>query len=315
MKATGNIAATALLTVAITLCGCTGADYNKAKELYDSGKYEQAASVFEKLGDYEDSEEMLTKSKYRQARELFDEQSYEQAAQIFSELGAYEKSASMVSRCQVGITERDHADVLEAIRGTWYANGGSNTKLIACSFSGTAANFREIDNGASDGSTLAPNAKATTTQYDIIIDNDSISLVKDGASSRTIPYSIKNGVATLDMGNYISQADASADLIGSWTGTVTSDAILYKTNDTVSYNLSSDTMTFSKTVPAVNNPGNYYDYGPVETSWSLENGLIKLDVRNRNSINTTEISMCKARFNVINGKATLLCGETPLTKQ
>ena len=37
------------------LSGCKSSDYKKAQELYSSGNYEEAQTVFFKLGDYEDS--------------------------------------------------------------------------------------------------------------------------------------------------------------------------------------------------------------------------------------------------------------------
>lgn len=43
------------------LSGCKSSDYKKAQELYSSGNYEEAQTVFFKLGDYEDSTQMVEK--------------------------------------------------------------------------------------------------------------------------------------------------------------------------------------------------------------------------------------------------------------
>ena len=43
------------------LSGCKSSDYKKAQELYSSGNYEEAQTVFFKLGDYEDSAQMVEK--------------------------------------------------------------------------------------------------------------------------------------------------------------------------------------------------------------------------------------------------------------
>ena len=44
-----------LLLAAFSLSGCRSSDYKAAQELYNSGKYEEAKTAFEALGDYKDS--------------------------------------------------------------------------------------------------------------------------------------------------------------------------------------------------------------------------------------------------------------------
>ena len=54
----------AIITAALMcslLSGCKSSDYKKAQELYSSGNYEEAQTVFFKLGDYEDSTQMVEK--------------------------------------------------------------------------------------------------------------------------------------------------------------------------------------------------------------------------------------------------------------
>ena len=49
------------LSMALALCGCSSSDYKKAVSLYDEKNYEEAKVLFEKLGDYKDSEDYVIK--------------------------------------------------------------------------------------------------------------------------------------------------------------------------------------------------------------------------------------------------------------
>lgn len=46
-------------SMVVILCGCSSGNYKKAVSLYEAGNYEEAKIRFEKLGDYEDSEEYV----------------------------------------------------------------------------------------------------------------------------------------------------------------------------------------------------------------------------------------------------------------
>lgn len=50
-----------VLSMVLVLCGCSSSNYKKAVDLYEKGNYEEAMTLFEKVGDYEDSEEYIRK--------------------------------------------------------------------------------------------------------------------------------------------------------------------------------------------------------------------------------------------------------------
>ena len=55
-----NIAAVVLvLAMIFLLTACKSKDYKAAVALYEEGKYTQAAAMFDQLGDYKDSQDML----------------------------------------------------------------------------------------------------------------------------------------------------------------------------------------------------------------------------------------------------------------
>ncbi len=66
--------------------------YERASELFEKGKYEEAAVIFAELEDYKDSPERLNESKYRIADGLLEYREYLEAAEAFEELGDYSDS-------------------------------------------------------------------------------------------------------------------------------------------------------------------------------------------------------------------------------
>ena len=75
-------------------------DYDRAMELYKSGQFEEAATVFDQLGDYKDSAEMANSCRYQQAKNAYSQENYDQALQLFQGLGSYKDSTDWVEKCQ-----------------------------------------------------------------------------------------------------------------------------------------------------------------------------------------------------------------------
>jgi tetratricopeptide (TPR) repeat protein len=70
--------------------------YNKAVHLMDNGKYQEACSILENLGDYKDSKDLIIESKYSHALSLIDSGKHEEAYSILIKLGNYKDSITLV---------------------------------------------------------------------------------------------------------------------------------------------------------------------------------------------------------------------------
>ena len=87
------------LVLAISLCGCSSTDYNKATELYNAEEYLEASTLFEQLGDYKDSKEMVKECNYLQAVSYYDNSQYDVAVGSFDQLEDYKDSAEYATDC------------------------------------------------------------------------------------------------------------------------------------------------------------------------------------------------------------------------
>ena len=77
-------------TVVVTKVIIPNNNYKTAKDLYEAGKYEEAAAAFENLGEYKDSADRFNEAWYHQAEVWLDEGRYAEAAIGFGKIGSYQ---------------------------------------------------------------------------------------------------------------------------------------------------------------------------------------------------------------------------------
>lgn len=91
---------TLILSLCLSLTGCSQQTYRKAIKLYNEGQYDAAATLFSQIGDYKDSGELQTLSRYWEALTLMEEENYTMALPRFVKLGSYEDSADRAVECK-----------------------------------------------------------------------------------------------------------------------------------------------------------------------------------------------------------------------
>ncbi|MBR6040383.1 MAG: TIR domain-containing protein [Clostridia bacterium] len=89
--------------------------YNKAVELYNAGKYEEAIMAFEALNGYKDSETQIESCKtaikdqdYEAAVVLYEAGKYEEAIAAFEALDGYKDSEQQIEACKTVIKDQDY---------------------------------------------------------------------------------------------------------------------------------------------------------------------------------------------------------------
>lgn len=99
-------AALCIAVVCTLLCGCDISDYKKAISLKEQGKYEEALTMFEALGDYKDSREQadicqtaINDRAYDEAAALLEAGNYEEVIAAFAALGDYKDSREQIASC------------------------------------------------------------------------------------------------------------------------------------------------------------------------------------------------------------------------
>lgn len=107
------VALLAILLVVLMIVGQAyenAKKYNEAIEQMNKGNYDDAIDLFEKLEDYEDSQEKLTESKYLKAKSYLEDERYSDARDIFEDLGEYEDSDELVKICDFGEIKESYWD-------------------------------------------------------------------------------------------------------------------------------------------------------------------------------------------------------------
>ena len=84
--------------IVLTTVIIPGSNYNKAMELYNAGKYEEAASAFEEA-HYKDSAEKTSESKYQAAMELFKKKEFVDGYEALIALNGYKDSREKATEC------------------------------------------------------------------------------------------------------------------------------------------------------------------------------------------------------------------------
>ena len=82
--------------------------YNKATDLKDEGKYDEAIAIFEELGRYRDSRDQVTECKYLYAVAMKNTGEYEKAIEAFTALEDYKDSKEQIPLCRSAMKERDY---------------------------------------------------------------------------------------------------------------------------------------------------------------------------------------------------------------
>ncbi len=105
-KVVGVIVMAVVLCIAVAVSLFAGyalnpvINYRNAVALMDEGNYEKAISEFEKLGDYQSSENNIQECKYLLASALIDEGKYDDAVAAFEALDGYKFSNDMINEAQ-----------------------------------------------------------------------------------------------------------------------------------------------------------------------------------------------------------------------
>lgn len=96
-KVTILLLAAAFVTV---LTSCASSEYKQANEFFADKQYAEAATIFESLGDYENSIEMVNECAYQSALLDYNEGLYDVALSEFLSLGDYKESTDLIKACK-----------------------------------------------------------------------------------------------------------------------------------------------------------------------------------------------------------------------
>lgn len=108
VRLTVTLAALTGATAAALLWGLPALRYHSARELLQSGQYEEASAAFSDMGDYRDAMTQVLECEYQQASALLntgEEASLVRAETLFAGLGEYRESAEKALEASYGLAE------------------------------------------------------------------------------------------------------------------------------------------------------------------------------------------------------------------
>jgi len=319
-----------ILVFALTVClaGCDSSDYKKATGLYEEGKYEEAIAIFEELGDYENSADMVNVCRYDLAKSLYDAGDFDGAKPVFEALGNYNDSADMVSDCTYQKAEALYAagsyeealalyegiadykdttdkitaakkeimfakygDVIAALaENYWFFNGGSDAAVNVLGFTEDTASITQV---YYDGNGKHTNEPAV---FSYIVDDANVIMTLADGSEMTIAYSMDGGSVKLEDGYFT--LDAVIDGLQGYWNSRESDVILgMQTSNDYNVYISGNEIQYEYASKAFGGRnGEYYYYGPHAGTFEVTEYGMDADVRNGMMFG----------FNIIDGQVVLL---------
>ena len=290
---------TIVISFALTGCG-KGGNYKKATSLFDDGKYQEAAEIFVKLGDYEDSAEMANKCRYEAAKALFDAGSYEEARSAFSDLGEYEKSQEYLADCDHQIMLQKYADVFAALDGkTWYFNGGADNILNSITFSGESTTISQV---YFDGNYKHENG---SNEHQFIVDDQNLIITMEDGSELKIAYDFSNQTINLNKNEYATIEEIEEGIQGYWKDQNDETIIGIRTVTEKNIYINHGKIISEKAALANGSTsGEYYYYGPYEGTYTLNFGGFDTDMMHGG----------EWFFNIVDGEIVLLNCDRVCTK-
>lgn len=129
-------------------------NYEKAKQLFSDGQYEEAWKIFDDLGSFEESEEKSKESRYAYAVDLYNSGDYNESSRIFLNLGDYKESKTYAAgTILTSFGEMQLAVYNKAVE--YYNNGYYDYALVE---------LRKLDESYKDVSTLIPKIEKLKSQ-------------------------------------------------------------------------------------------------------------------------------------------------------
>ena len=138
-----------------------GIKYNQAQSLLNDGKYDEAYTAFEAMGDYGDSSNKLLEINYRRAESYLAEKDFANARKYFALAGAYSDANQQIQNIDNYIaaqTDYENGDLISA--GAKYKNLGS--------FSDAAAQLESISSTLYTQTKAALESKNYKDAFDLL---------------------------------------------------------------------------------------------------------------------------------------------------
>ncbi len=254
-------------------------DYKKAEKLLADDDYDAAKAIFSALGSYENSADQVKECDYEKAEELFNQEKYEEALKIYETISEYKTSKERIITINSKFLYETYGDIIDLLdNGAWFFDGGYNgdyavvNRLTFNKEKATVTPITYDGNGKNDG---------TNQLYTYILDDKEITLMKESAKYRTIPYIVKNGKIELGKGDYFTPEEVDAGLQGYWDNHEVSFLPivgLYEGENIYYFNAGK--LTYESATRTNRRSSNYTYFGPYTGTYTVDKRGLTTDLEN-----------------------------------
>lgn len=196
--------------------------YNNAVELFESGKYDDAAAAFAEIDGYKDSKEKQNECIYNKAVKLEEDKKFGEAITVYKSLGVYEDCGIRIQSCTYSQAKQEmdngNYDKAAELFETIFDYGDSSAMISECTYREALKHIEnkeiteaiELLNSIPDYSDAQE--KINEAKYVYVTDNF------DAENETTVAY-----LNELTLAKYRNSEELRTQLLGS--ATVTSDKI------------------------------------------------------------------------------------------
>lgn len=273
-------------------------DYKKAEKLLADGQFDEAKAIFKAISDYEDSADQVKECDYQKAEELFNQEKYEEALEIYETILEYKTSKEQIITINNKFLYETYGDVIDLLdNGAWFFDGGYNgdyavvNRLTFNKEKATVTPITYDGNGKNDG---------TNQLYTYTLDDKEITLMKESAKYRTIPYIVKNGKIELGKGDYFTPEEIDTSLQGYWS--CKGKSLLNKSHEYIFY-FNNGKLIYENANESARNDDEYFYYGPFTGNYKVDSQGLTTYLENGANF------LCG--FNIVNNQIVMTDGGTP----
>lgn len=126
-----------LLLIVLIATGCVSKDYEEAQSELEGGNYNAAIDILESLGNYKNSNELLSEAKRLKAQQLSDDGQYSEALVLLEGIDNYDDASELIESIKAELQTtiiNTSADAFTHIEGSMYGGAMALQNILVSGY-------------------------------------------------------------------------------------------------------------------------------------------------------------------------------------